>query len=251
MSLFPSRLFETVVAIGTEALPGKFTADSTGFLILTNDGTKSETALDVFLITNRHVFDNRNEAIFRFGSNSFKFPLKDSEGSLWTSHKNRNIDVAAAMMPYRNWGLADTPCFVEDIIASTDKMKKKNIGIGSDIYILGFPMGIAGKERNYPIVRSGIIARLDEETIENGYYYIDAAIYGGNSGGPVFSKEGGVIGVVSSVVPQWQALYGYRNGRYEERMTLYEHTNLGKVVPMEYVMETIDFLKRKITKRGT
>ena len=36
-------------------------------------------------------------------------------------------------------------------------------------------MGIAGEERNYPIVRSGIIARFDDETIKNGYYYIDVS----------------------------------------------------------------------------
>ena len=61
----------------------------------------------------------------------------------------------------------------------------------------------------------------------------------------MISKEVGVIGVVSSVVPQWQTLYGVRNGIREVRMTLYEHTNLGKVVPMEYVMETIRFSQEK------
>ena len=45
---------------------------------------------------------------------------------------------------------------------------------------------------------------------------------------------------------------GVRNGIREVRMTLYEHTNLGIVVPMEYVMETIELLREvKMTKRGT
>ena len=32
-------------------------------------------------------------------------------------------------------------------------------------------------------------------------------------------------------------------------MILYEHANLGRVVPMEYVKEAVDFLKRSVDQR--
>ena len=69
---------------------------------------------------------------------------------------------------------------------------------------------------------------------------LTSAIYGGNSGGPVISKDpDGIVRYWCHVAAVEHTvagvLYGYRNGKYEERMYLYEHANLGVVVPMEYV----------------
>ena len=81
----------------------------------------------------------------------------------------------------------------------------------------------------------------------------------GNSGGPVIlkpavpfrsrkhkgsPKTAYVIGVVASVELQQPeyAIWNYRMGQYPERPydSLRECIHLGRVIPMEYVMETIE-----------
>ena len=254
MSLHP-ELPETVVAIGdVETVSGedKFVANGAGFLV-SKDDKEGDTG-EIFLVTNRHVLEDKEKIVARLGDEEFTITLRGDNSANWTSHQKKYVDIAVVSVPLEVLSYVKVKAFPnEDLVASTAKMKKEEIGVGSEVFVLGFPMGIAGVKKNFPIVRSGIIARFDDEILKNNhYYYIDAAIYGGNSGGPVVSKEGlYAIGVVAAVEPQWQTLYGYRNGRYEERMYLYEHANLGVVVPMEYVRQTINRLKRKMAKKDT
>jgi S1-C subfamily serine protease len=266
MSLLPPKFPDAVVAIGTQNKEGKFEADSTGFLVGFEAGKneKNETLYEVLLVTNRHVFANRDSVMVRFGAKKVVFPLKDSEGILWTAHKDNNVDIAVSLTPIKELnqlGIA-LVWFAEDLFATKDKMRKEGIRTGDEIFVLGFPLGIAGLEKNYPIVRSGIIARLDEEVLQKHHYYIDVAIYGGNSGGPVILKpslistndtpavnKAYVIGIVSSVEMQAQILYGERNGALEKRMVIYEHSGLGRVIPVDYVKETVQFLKERISQK--
>ena len=257
MSLLPPDWRETVVAIGSRDRKGKFTAHSTGFLV----GTKEDGsggADEIFLVTNRHVFDRRSSVIVRFGDKEIEIHLKGNEGNIWTNHKNRNVDIAVVIIPEKErrrlkLSIMYSP---ENELAPTDIMERENITVGNEVFVLGFPLGIAGVGKNFPIVRNGIIARLDEEILKSHCYYVDVAIYGGNSGGPVISKpepptvnELYVIGVVSAFVPDRQTLYGVRNGVYEPRMDIYQNANLGVIVPIEYVLETIELLRDKI-KQG-
>ena len=74
------------------------------------------------------------------------------------------------------------------------------VAAGSNVYVIGYP-GIAdlsAKSFLIPTLTSGIVSAVkpsdlgDYEVIQ-----IDAAISGGNSGGPVFDAEGRVIGVAT------------------------------------------------------
>jgi len=84
--------------------------------------------------------------------------------------------------------------------------KKENVGLGTDVYFLGFPFMI-GTQEGYsipsdsgsinsgyycesvanPVLRSGTIGW---KSSNNNEFLIDAISYGGNSGSPVFSKAG-------------------------------------------------------------
>lgn len=44
------------------------------------------------------------------------------------------------------------------------------------------------RKKNYAICRSGTVARLDRESLKNYVIYLDAPVFPGNSGGPVFCK---------------------------------------------------------------
>lgn len=60
---------------------------------------------------------------------------------------------------------------------------------GNEVFVLGFPLGLAGESRNYTIVRQGIVARIhDWYDDEAKVFLVDASIFPGNSGGPVLAK---------------------------------------------------------------
>ena len=118
---------------------------------------------------------------------------------------------------------------------------------GDDIYVLGFPMGLAGTSKKYAVVRAGVIARLDEEVLEEEKaFWIDAAVYPGNSGGPVVLRPvfGGiegtktigaayVMGIVSSYIPYRDVAVSVQSQR--PRVIFEENSGLARVVPMNAV----------------
>ena len=52
------------------------------------------------IVTNRHVFDGRDEVIIRFNDKQqVTLRLKDLEGVGWTNHENENVDIAVSFIP--------------------------------------------------------------------------------------------------------------------------------------------------------
>ncbi len=78
---------------------------------------------------------------------------------------------------------------------------------GSDVYLLGFPLGNFALQEGPRVQAStfrGILSR-----IVDGNLQVDAGVHPGNSGGPITDPEGHVIGVVFSVqaTPEQTAVY--------------------------------------------
>ena len=74
---------------------------------------------------------------------------------------------------------------------SADSNKLKEIGstAGDGVFVLGFPMDLAGAQLNYVIVRQGIIARINELLDKaSSTFLLDAFVFPGNSGSPVILK---------------------------------------------------------------
>lgn len=125
---------------------------------------------------------------------------------------------------------------------------EKKFYTGDFVYTAGFPMGLAGDNSNYPIVRSGIISRLDDECMSQNYFYIDNFSFPGNSGGPVFSKpevysigkakpvkEQILLGIVSGYVPYEEILINQQTGKRQSILT--QNSGLTKVVPIKAAKE--------------
>ena len=115
-------------------------------------------------------------------------------------------------------------------------------------------MGIAGVNRNYAIVRSGIIARLDDEVINNNFeFLIDASVFPGSSGSPVVLKPSTVsitgtkpvnraylLGVAKTYIPYREVAISSQTG--EPRVIFVENSGLAGVVPMDFVKEVVTFM---------
>jgi hypothetical protein len=126
-----------------------------------------------------------------------------------------------------------------------------NVVGGDAVFTLGFPMGIAGTEKKYAIVRSGVVARVDREIVdETGCFLIDCPVFPGNSGGPVVlrpealtlgdqppRKKVHVIGIVSGYVPYTDTAISEQTQR--PRVSFEENSGLAYVVPMDAVNELV------------
>lgn len=272
MSLIPPHYLNSVVSIEVENKDEKGepqkSSIATGFLVGKPTGESNEKGAplyNLFIVTNKHVYQNQKtkeflrEVFFRFNtldnkSHYFKVSLlKDDGKPLWLMHKDERVDLA--VLPINATAINDAKVnhhFFngEDLFYAKD-FTTKNISTGDGLFVLGFPMRISGKARNFVIVRQGIIARVDEEVLEDGFFYIDASAYPGNSGGPVIHKpevvaitgtqsnsSAGLIGVISKGETYSDVAISQQTG--EPRIIFTEQTGLVRVVPTELIFEIID-----------
>lgn len=278
MALIPPDYLNSVVSIEKEQKNDKDELQkisvATGFLIgkAVSKNKDEKPLYRVFLITNRHVFCEpraktfEKELFFRFNtldnkSHYFKVELLNADRApLWSMHENDKVDLA--VLPINPKAIEEAKIeyyfFTEQDLMYAKDFKEKNISTGDGLFVLGFPMSISGKTKNFVIIRQGIIARVDEEVLEDGFYYIDASVYPGNSGGPVIHKpevvsvgktksnsSAGLIGVISSGELYSDVAVSQQTG--EPKIIFTEQTGLVRVVPIELIFEIID----KITKPKT
>lgn len=266
----PKAYFDVVVALGrTEKNPitqqSKWITEASGFLygyMVQNDPDPTKRKYYVCLVTNRHVLADHQQIEVRFNPEksigqvrSFVLSLKDEKGNaLWFSHPDANVDISVFPINsdyLKQNGLQSAFIASDNNAANRSKIKSIGIGAGDGVYILGFPMGIAGEERNYIITRRGSIARISDflEGVQPTYL-IDALIYPGNSGGPVFSAldstalEGTqaqtatyLIGVVRAYLPYDDVAVSQQTK--QPRIVFEENSGLADVVPIDRVDETI------------
>ena len=271
MALIPPDFLNTVVALGAAAQDGTIQYAATGFLYGDPTGVIDENGAKryrVFLVTNRHVFQDaikrsdtlhaRFNKLMGTGSNIYPVRLKDAS---WTVHPDPNADVAVLSLNAQTlerdgieyvWFPGDTHTF------TLEQARTVGISEGDGVFVLGFPLGEAGDERNYTIVRHGIIARAQHWLRgDSRTFLIDASIFPGNSGGPVLLKpeatfiEGtksnkrcGLIGMVSSYLPYREVAVSSQTGR--PRMIFEENSGLGIVVPHDVIKENIRVAVEKL-----
>lgn len=273
--LLPAYL-NAVVSIEIEIDKDRKQPIATGFLFGKHSG-KDANGVDeyrVFLVTNRHVFQNSTtkkyveKVLLRFnkeGGKETKYYgivlLDANKQPIWIQHDDERVDIAVLSINgqiLHQEGISFF--FFADNEHSFLMRNRDEVGIatGDSLFVLGFPMGIRGEIQNAAIARKGIIARLDDELLKEHYFYADASAYPGNSGGPVIIEAaimsvGGtkavnrtcLIGVVSSGVTYQDVAVSQQTGR--PRIIFEEQTGLTKVVPIDSVVEAIESYLKKLT----
>ncbi len=71
------------------------------------------------------------------------------------------------------------------------KVNSDSLSIGQEVYAIGAP-----KDMPYTMTK-GIISALNRKLGKNTYIQIDASVNSGNSGGPLLSENGEVIGIIT------------------------------------------------------
>ena len=279
MALIPPGFLNTVVALGSPSKDGEMQYTATGFLYGWPSGGTDENEAKrywVYLVTNRHVFEKASKQVVslhaRFNrpigveSKIYTIPLKGTDGSdSWVVHPNPDADVAVLKVNPRllEADNIEFEFFASDVNTFTlDQAREIEVSEGDGVFVLGFPLGEAGDERNYAVVRQGIVARVQDWLKGNAQtFLIDASIFPGNSGGPVLLKPEltsirgtkrndrcGLIGMVSSYLTYQEVAISQQTER--PRMIFEENSGLGVVVPHNVIQETIQAAVDKLTPVG-
>ena len=274
MALISDYYFDTVVALGVPRKDKSVNFTATGFLYgypITKNEKRQQTYW-VYLVTNRHVIEPANDIIVRFNAVigkkpvTLRIPLGGSENAeYWTFHPDSDVDVAVLSIDTFLTEAA-TPdikmCFMCQGRHTTtrNEMSKSEFSEGNQVFVLGFPMGLAGDSQNHVILRQGTVARIrDWYHGEAKSFLIDSFVFPGNSGSPVISKpvfvsygnkpriESKLIGMVSNYLLYTDIATSGQTGR--QKLVSEENSGLANVTPIDAIQETILIANSKNSKR--
>ncbi len=262
-ALIPPFFINAVVAIGRNVSnPGgqpRWVTEGSGFFygyLIQDDPDPTKRRYEVYLITNRHVVENKTDVNVRLNPKEpsdpgqvFPLPLRDV-----FYHRDQNVDIAGARI---NWPLLldrgiDVKFMASDEhSADVSKLRDLGVSAGDGIFVIGFPLNLAGPQRNYAIVRPGAIARV-ADLIESAssVLLIDSHVFPGNSGGPVILQPSAIaiegtksnsraylLGVVKDFIPYVDVAISPQTRR--PRVTFEENSGLAEVVPIDRINEAI------------
>ena len=259
MALIHPRMLKTVVALGALGEDGKFLPTGTGFFFAfreTIDAERGETTDWLFVVTNRHVVEGGESLSVRINREpetaSPPTLLSLGEAASWIFHP-RGADVAAHVvsLPWiQQSGVQDQIFLWPYNALFVSEMKKHGLSEGDGVFLLGFPLGLVGEERNYVIVKQGGIARIQDLLAGNANtFLVDALAFPGNSGGPVLNVPNTaavdgtqslnlsrLIGMVTSYVPYREAAISEQTK--QPRVIFEENSGLAHVVPVDDIYAT-------------
>lgn len=215
---FEEQVFFTTTRINIPQANGKGTSIGTGFLFKAplKDGTNRTVTL---LISNKHVFQNPTGAIsFNFNKkdnesnpdlgNLFTFTGNDFSG-IYTEHPNPNIDLACinasaiTNIEHNVYYRTIEPEMISDF-------SEPNFVPGLDVWFIGYPANRFDVTNNLPLLRKGYVASIPKVNFNSkDQLVIDAQVFQGSSGSPVFTVIDGkfkLIGVVTETMIRHGAL---------------------------------------------
>ncbi|MHB8792553.1 MAG: S1 family peptidase [Thermoleophilia bacterium] len=274
MALLPPHYLDAVVALGIGPTAKERRWIGTGFFYAIPSEKKDSqgnTSFTVFLISNRHVFENLKQLVIRLNSAADKtckeyvVDLIARNGrKIWVEHPEDDVDVAALWINARflQQDRRRFSFFVETATVLTkDKLAECPLTEGDGVYLLGYPMGIVGEQRNYVICRGGSIARLRDVKDGNGKeILVDAFVFPGNSGGPAITRpeiasvqntksfaSAHLLGIVKSYVPYQDIAISQQTGN--PRIIFEENSGLTSVVPAEFIRQTVALAMKRQKSR--
>lgn len=169
-----------------------------------------------------------------------KVPLYENESPKWLVHPSRcyHVDVVAIEVGEN----VDENAIQPINLIKWDK--ECSARVADDVYILGFPYGMAGGG-NFPIWKRATIASEPDIDVGNlPQVIVDTTTRTGMSGSPVIIRRDGIHGLVddklvdSSIIGEIQGFLGIYSGRFyaDEQ----EETQLGRVWKKQVIEEIIE-----------
>jgi len=266
------QLFFTTVRIDTITANGA-QGSGTGFFFSNKVGEQEFP----FVVTNKHVVTNMREGALSFlqrtGAlptlgNGFRLRI-DDWSQAWFVHPDPNVDIAicpfapleAHIKQQHNVDLFYR-CVSSDMIPTPQQVAE--LDAIELVTFIGYPNGVWDSKNLLPVARRGTTASPIEVDFEGTpRFLIDASVFGGSSGSPVFilnqgswaTKNGGLavgsrvhfVGVIAAVFfrTQMNQIVAVPSPTQVQPMAQHqEMIDLGIVFKARTVVETIEaFLK--------
>ena len=203
------QLLQCTVRIDTKTKDGHVRG-GTGFITSYTHGNKSGQ----FLVTNRHVVADATRLRLEFlaehsdkesdVAKKISIEIPDVQRGL-VFHKDPQVDIAvmpfsAIPMKYSKKGMTLRYKVIPPDIYLT-RSKSKTIHAIEEVVVVGYPRLLRDEHTLTPIVRKGITATpLDQDFQAYRGFLIDAAIFEGSSGSPVFIYNTGAYSTPNGIV---------------------------------------------------
>ncbi len=232
------QLFFNTVRIDTTSMLGG-TGSGTGFFI----SHEFEGNEYPFIVTNKHVVERTKEGYLnliksidgkpRLGEN-FRLAFNTLEWNrLWIGHPDPNVDIAVCFFaPIVNAMIAShgfEPFFrmsKTSMIPNDEQMK--GLDAVEAITFIGYPNGLWDRVNFLPIVRRGFTASpLSVDFEETPKFLIDASVFGGSSGSPVYILNQGSWGDKAGNLNMGSRIYFLG-----VIAAVYFRTEMNQVIPM-------------------
>ena len=204
---FLKQLLFSVVRIVADTDDPKKKSVGTGFLVHKKIDDKTQ---QIFLVTNKHVIakaDNAGKIIGKFGKATFSF-IKNEDNQpklgdsvvinvtnltdMFLQHPDENVDLAICNISelYNHLSQNKQNIFIKTIPIEMIPKESENFDAIEDVLFVGYPNGIFDQKNHLPIMRRGITASSYNVDFNGSKkFLIDAQVFPGSSGSPVFIKE--------------------------------------------------------------
>ena len=198
----PKSVRNCTMFIGVRILPDEIVYGGTAFLVSIPLGNAPEKVW-TYLVTAKHCIED----IAKKHNGRYVIRANREDGSAavfeaapdfrWWEHPDDQVDaVVAEFNPSSEiWKQLDYSAVPLSDFLSAEIRGNHHIGEGDEVLITGLFKQAAGRERNLPIVRSGVVAMMQDEKISHERYgpidahLIEVRSIGGLSGSPVFVTE--------------------------------------------------------------
>lgn len=162
----------------------------------------------LFLVSNKHVVEGASEAIMYFAEKGQDgqpllgqpfFLRSDMFDIQWHGHSDPNVDVSVMPLSWqlstiaREGRIAHIHAISEADIADIGILRE--LDVTAPVLFVGFPNGMFDEKHYLPIFRRGYVATAPDLDF-NGepVFLIDASVFPGSSGSPVFTVGDSLIG---------------------------------------------------------
>lgn len=194
------KLLYTTVRIDTQTQDGR-SGSGTGFVYI----YQSDEQNIPVVVTNKHVVESFPKGSITFSAREgdqpkegagFKLEIEDFSNA-WTGHPTEGVDVAVIpLVPLENRiNELGTEIYYQaiskDIIPSEEQIE--GLDAFEELVFIGYPNGIWDKKNLLPVMRTGTTGTPMVVDFEgNPTFLMDASVFPGSSGSPVFLYNPGM-----------------------------------------------------------
>lgn len=192
----PDVIPSCVVFLCVESRDGGLKFCGTAFYVAVRSESAPSEGGWGYLVTARH---NVERALDNYGGLLARVNLRGGGSEIlelpksWMLPDSDASDVAIIRVPSRE--TSELYPVANSLFVTPQLLSERNIGLGDEIIVTGLFTQHAGRQRNIPFVRSGIIAAMPDEPLQDQRsgldyfaYLVEMRSFGGLSGSPVFVR---------------------------------------------------------------